>query len=476
MLIGADSITCIDSTGTKVTVTEEQLAEIPDLTVGSGTGATGITAYAGGGQASATALTKTYNNVTVVATDGDSVKLPDAVLGKRVVVKNSDSAQVLAVFPTTGDEINGLAANAAVGIPPGCERTFWGISTGAWRTGEALTSIAPTAQKGALVVKAADSAGDTVTTITNASQAQASTITFPDLGAAWSVIGSEGAQTVNGVKTFGSPIVFKGATGISAFATGGQASATALTAQWNNVTTVATAGDSVKLPAAVLGQEITVRNSGAAALAVFPASGDAINALAANASVTVPVGTVVTFRAIDGTTWYSNTPSLINGLVGAAGQTSSPRLVHTGGMPARVSTDGTDATPVNTEVYIAEVFVPANMTVTGVAIFNGSAVSGNVKVGLADSTGAVVATSASTAQSGTDAYQRVAFTGTYAAKGPATYYVLLIVDNGTARYNAHTFGDFGAAKQTGQVFATGFTTITPPTTFTTALAPIASLY
>ena len=158
------------------------------------------------------------------------------------------------------------------------------------------------------------------------------------------------------------------------------------------------------------------------------------------------------------------------------GQTISPNLIHTGGMPARVSTDGTDQTPVITEVYIAQIYVPANCTVTGVSIFNGSAVSGNVKVGLADSTGAVVATSASTAQAGIDSYQRVPFTATYAAKGPATYYVLVFVDNTTARLNAHTFGDFRAAKQTGQVYATGFTTITPPTTFTTALGTIASLY
>lgn len=159
-----------------------------------------------------------------------------------------------------------------------------------------------------------------------------------------------------------------------------------------------------------------------------------------------------------------------------AGQSVSPRNFHTGNSPAKVSTDGTDSTPVITEVYIAEVFVPADCSITGVANFNGSVASGNIKVGLADSTGAIVATSASTAMSGTDAYQRVAFTAPYAAQGPATYFVLLFVDNNTARVNTHTIGNFGAAKQTGQVYATGFTAITPATTFTTALGPIASLY
>lgn len=163
--------------------------------------------------------------------------------------------------------------------------------------------------------------------------------------------------------------------------------------------------------------------------------------------------------------------------IGAAGGLSvSPRLFHTGGIPAQVSTDGTDQTPVITEVYICELFVPCNVTVTGLAIFNGTAVSGNVKVGLANSSGLVIATSASTAQTGIDSYQRVAFTNQIALVGPATYFSLVFIDNTTGRLNTHTFGNFGASKQTGQTYATGFTTITPPTTFTTALGTIASLY
>lgn len=164
------------------------------------------------------------------------------------------------------------------------------------------------------------------------------------------------------------------------------------------------------------------------------------------------------------------------GIPAAASFSLSPRLIHTGGLPPRLNTDGTDATPVNTEVYIAEVEIDANVTVSGVANFNGSVVSGNLQVALADSTGAIVATSASTAMAGTDTQQKIPFTTPYAAKGPATYYVLVFVDNSTARINCHTFGTFGAAKQTGQVYASGFTAITPPTTFTAGLGPIASLY
>jgi hypothetical protein len=165
--------------------------------------------------------------------------------------------------------------------------------------------------------------------------------------------------------------------------------------------------------------------------------------------------------------------------------TGSARLCHTGGEPAIATTSGTDATPVVTEIYLAEVFIPANATVTGIAIFNGSAVTDDVKVGLYSTAGVLLATNATggagTTQAGTDAYQRIPFTAAYSAKGPAAYYVGIIFDGTTSRFNTHTVGNFGAGKLTGHVYATAMETtaitgLTMPTTFTTALGPIASLY
>lgn len=181
--------------------------------------------------------------------------------------------------------------------------------------------------------------------------------------------------------------------------------------------------------------------------------------------------------AVTGATTLTGAITPTGGVAAAGGFSVSPRNFHVGGEPAIASTSGTDATPVTTETYIGEVFVPANCTLTGVAVFNGSvATNGNVMVGLADSSGAVVASSVTTtAMSGTDAYQRVPFSATYAAKGPATYYVLTQYSSGSDRYNAHTVGNFGASKKTSETYGT-LTTVTPPTTFTTALATIASLY
>jgi hypothetical protein len=93
-----------------------------------------------------------------------------------------------------------------------------------------------------------------------------------------------------GPATFGYGIVYSTTDNITAHAGGGQANATQLTSLYNRVTTVATAGDSVKLLAGTLGQRQAVRNDGANPLAVFPPTGGTINNGAANASITVAVG------------------------------------------------------------------------------------------------------------------------------------------------------------------------------------------
>jgi len=169
---------------------------------------TGITAFATGGQASAVALTTDFNNVTVCATAHDSVKLPTAVAGLSVTVKNS-GATLLDIFPADADSIDALAINLAVSLNSGSTITFNAISGVVWESSmdDAITINSPTTATGQLVVKAAASAGNTVTTITNASQAAARTYTVPDAGAAANFVLSEGAATINGIKTFGSGIV-----------------------------------------------------------------------------------------------------------------------------------------------------------------------------------------------------------------------------------------------------------------------------
>lgn len=74
---------------------------------------------------------------------------------------------------------------------------------------------------------------------------------------------------------------------LTATAGGGQANALLLTKDHNIVGTVATAGDSVKVGPAVPGASVIVLNTAANSLNVFPSSGDAIGAGAADAAAAV---------------------------------------------------------------------------------------------------------------------------------------------------------------------------------------------
>lgn len=92
--------------------------------------------------------------------------------------------------------------------------------------------------------------------------------------------------------------------GLVAHAGGGQGSATALTARVNDVATVATAADSVGLPAAKSGASVVVHNSAANSMNVFPATSDYMNGTQ-NASFAVAAGkTAWFFAAVDGK-WFS---------------------------------------------------------------------------------------------------------------------------------------------------------------------------
>jgi hypothetical protein len=202
-----------------------------------------LTANAGGGQGSALALTTEVNNVTVVASAADSVKLPAAYPGLTIVLINT-GANPMQVFGTGSDTINGVAAATGVSQMQNSVVFYASTLAGKWFTEGLATGF------------------------------------------------SGSLQTSSAVNA------------LTAFAGGGQGSATPLTAMLNRVTTVATLGDSVKLPASAVGLVLVVSNAGANAMDVFPATGDAINALAANTAIRINAGTTVTFYCSVAGTWH----------------------------------------------------------------------------------------------------------------------------------------------------------------------------
>lgn len=220
--------------------------------------------------------------------------------------------------------------------------------------------------------------------------------------------------------------------------------------------------------------------AGTVAAAVISSGSDANLTINAKGTGTIGIGSVSTGAVtITPATTITGALTPTGGIAAAGGFSARPVGIHTGGEPAVAATDGNNSTPSITETYWSEVLVPCNMTITGVKVFNGSDVTGNMRISLADSTGTPIAAAltASTAGSGTDAYQTIPFASPYAAKGPATYYIGVQYSSATARYNTHTIGTHGVVVKTGDVYGT-FTSFTPPAagTFVSNVGNIASLY
>ncbi len=236
-----------------------------------------ITAHAGGGQGSAVALTTQYNIVTVCATTGDSVKLEAAAAGLIQIVYNN-TAHTLAVFPASGDTINSGSANASVNVLAGTQAIFTAGDSTNW------VKTYPIQSK----------------------------IIYDNLGAAnlsldiqESIAALETAIAALVTQVVLADMTYTNATGISAAGTT-QGTATQLDAvEYNNVTTV-TSGTGVLLVAASAGLSQVVKNNGANALVVYPATGDTIDGASVNAGITLQVGDQLRFWAINSTDWESN--------------------------------------------------------------------------------------------------------------------------------------------------------------------------
>ena len=142
---------------------------------------------------------------------------------------------------------------------------------------------------------------------------------------------------------------------------------------------------------------------------------------------------------------------------------------------------GTDGVSVAGTTYYSQLFLAANKTITGIGVLTGTTTgTDKVLVGLYDAAGNLLANSAlaGATTSTADKYQEVAFTGTYAAVGPAVYLIAFQL-NGTTdgMQRIATDGvEVACGKETGS-FGTMIDPITSvATTFTTAEGPIGYLY
>lgn len=186
---------------------------------------------------------------------------------------------------------------------------------------------------------------------------------------------------------------------------------------------------------------------------------------------------IATAAATVGTTLgVTGASTLTGGIVVAAGQ----RTNYLGWRPSTL-TSGTSTQGSATVLYVSQIFLEANATLTGIKVNNGATVGTNKYiVALFNSAGTPVANSAlaGTLSSGADGYQTVAFTGTYAAVGPGVYWIGLYIDGTTDRFRTvPAVGQYGglAGSISAQTFGT-VAAVTLPTTFSADLGPVAFTY
>src|SRR5579859_3813265 len=133
------------------------------------------------------------------------------------------------------------------------------------------------------------------------------------------------------------------ANNVTAFAGGGQASATALTSANNRITTVATAGDSVKLPAATVGQRIVITNAGANPCQVFGAGTDTINGVASATGVSQIKNSTVIYACTVAGNWDAEG-------IGCGFSGGLPTVSSTNGITAHAGGGQGSATPLTTVI------------------------------------------------------------------------------------------------------------------------------
>ena len=241
-----------------------------------------------------------------------------------------------------------------------------------------------------------------------------------------------------------------------------------------------TTGESVK------DSVVTVSNSGAVTGVTTLNASDLITSagvtssglITGSAGVTVATGQALTLSGTSTLSSSSGAATLGGGIAGGI-----PRNIGTWSITA--VSNGTAQPPSVTTIYTGSIFVPANMTITGIQYIRGAGAVGTIKtiVSLHNSSGAVLANSntAGTTIGTASQKQQVPFTATYAAVGPAWYHIGIMFDGTTAdtfktipAYCDSGSGVVGDAF-TGKTFGT-VASFTPSTVFVLNTVPVASIY
>ena len=160
-----------------------------------------------------------------------------------------------------------------------------------------LSSVTSTTFVGALT-GAATTAGSATTagTVTTAAQGNITSVgTLTSMTSSGNVQGANVIATSYHIRSVNAAVSAAGST---------QGTGTALTTEFNRVSTVAS-GAGVVLPTAVAGMAIVIVNTSANTLLVYPASGAAVNSLATNVGYSQTTLATLQYIAISSTQWYT---------------------------------------------------------------------------------------------------------------------------------------------------------------------------
>ena len=204
-------------------------------------------------------------------------------------------------------------------------------------------------------------------------------------------------------------LAYSYSTGVSAAGTT-QGTATAVTTDFINVTTCA-AGAGIILPVTVAGREITIKNNGANALLVYPASGGVIDSNATNAAYSIPPGategfsytSTINVQTMEGRQTSSNVAlsvvqrdasgnfsagTITANALNLAGTTSPLNLAGSAGLSGQVLTSsGPGATPVWSSIAVSSMVYP------GAGIPNSTGTTWGTSYGVTGSGNVVLSTS-----------------------------------------------------------------------------------